>query len=161
MATTDFPAEIRDLRSTLESIRAVSDPTVLKARIATLSEQASAPDLWDDPEHAQQVTSALSATQAELDRVDKLAARIDDLEALAELAAEEDDADTVVEAEGELVAIRALSTAGSLTARMDSSVVRRSRISAGKSVVATTVQGTGRRPAGRPRCLGRGGSVRR
>jgi len=106
VATTDFPAEIRDLRSTLESIRAVSDPTVLKAKIADLSEQASVPDLWDDPEHAQQVTSALSVTQAELDRVDKLGARIDDLGALVELASEEDDADTLAEAEAELVAIR-------------------------------------------------------
>ncbi len=106
VATTDFPAEIRDLSSTLESIRAVSDPTVLKAKIADLSEQASVPDLWDDPEHAQQVTSALSVTQAELDRVDKLGARIEDLGALVELASEEDDADTLAEAEAELVAIR-------------------------------------------------------
>jgi peptide chain release factor 2 len=106
VATTDFPAEIRELRTTLESIRAVSDPTVLKAKIAELSEQASAPDLWDDPEHAQQVTSQLSATQAELDRVDALASRIDDLGALVELATEEDDADTLAEAEAELVAIK-------------------------------------------------------
>jgi peptide chain release factor 2 len=106
VATTDFPAEIRELSTTLETIRAVSDPTVLKARIANLSEQASAPDLWDDPEHAQQVTSALSSTQAELDRVDRLGSRIDDLGTLAELAAEEDDADTLAEAEAELVSIR-------------------------------------------------------
>lgn len=106
MATTDFPTEIRELRSTLETIRAVSDPTVLKARIADLSEQASVPNLWDDPERAQQVTSRLSAVQAELDRVDRLRARIDDLETLVELATEEADADTLAEAEAELVSIR-------------------------------------------------------
>ncbi len=106
MATTDFPTEIRELRSTLETIRAVSDPTVLKARIADLSEQASVPNLWDDPERAQQVTSQLSAVQAELDRVDRLRARIDDLETLVEMATEEDDADTLAEAEAELVSIR-------------------------------------------------------
>jgi peptide chain release factor 2 len=105
VAATDFPAEIRDLRSTLQSIQAVSDPTALRAKIADLSEQASAPDLWDDPESAQKVTSAHSAAQAELDRVDKLGGRIDDLETLVELAAEEDDADTLAEAEAELTSI--------------------------------------------------------
>ena len=106
MATIDFPAEIRELRSTLESIQAVSDPTALRAKIAQLSEQASAPDLWDDPESAQKVTSALSSAQAELERVDKLAARIDDVEALVELGEEMDDADTLAEAETDLAAIR-------------------------------------------------------
>jgi peptide chain release factor 2 len=106
VATTDFPAEIRELRTTLESIQAVSDPTVLKAKIAELSEQASAPDLWDDPESAQKVTSALSAAQSELDRVSKLGRRIDDLETLVELGTEMDDQDSLNEAETELVGIR-------------------------------------------------------
>ena len=106
MATIDFPAEIRELRSTLESIQAVSDPTALRAKIAQLSEQASAPDLWDDPESAQKVTSALSSAQAELERVDKLAARINDVEALVELGEEMDDADSLAEAETDLAAIR-------------------------------------------------------
>jgi len=106
VATIDFPAEIRELRSTLESIQAVSDPTALRAKIAQLSEQASAPDLWDDPESAQKVTSALSSAQAELERVDKLAARINDVEALVELGEEMDDADSLAEAETDLAAIR-------------------------------------------------------
>ncbi|MCF4119812.1 peptide chain release factor 2 [Antribacter sp. KLBMP9083] len=106
MATIDFPAEIKALRSTLESIEAVSDPTALRAKIAVLSEQASVPNLWDDPEAAQKVTSALSVTQGELDRVAKLGARIDDLETLVEMAEEMDDADTLAEAEAELVGIR-------------------------------------------------------
>ncbi|GAA3815322.1 peptide chain release factor 2 [Cellulomonas soli] len=107
MATTDFPAELRDLRTTLDSIQAVSDPTALRAKIAELSEQASAPDLWDDPESAQKVTSALSAAQSELDRVQKLRGRIDDLETLVEMATEDGgDADTLAEAENELLGIR-------------------------------------------------------
>ncbi|WP_273651806.1 peptide chain release factor 2 [Cellulomonas fimi] len=106
MATTDFPAEIRELRTTLESIQAVSDPTALKAKIADLSDQASAPNLWDDPDAAQKVTSALSAAQAELDRVAKLGGRIDDLETLVELGVEMEDADSLAEAEVELASIR-------------------------------------------------------
>jgi peptide chain release factor 2 len=106
VATNDFPAEIKALRATLESIEAVSDPTALQAKIAELSEQASAPDLWDDPEEGQRVSSALSAAQSELDRVEKLAARIDDVEALVELGIEMEDADSLTEAEEDVVKIR-------------------------------------------------------
>ena len=107
MAATDFPAEIRNLRTTLGTIQAVSDPEVLRKRIAVLSEQASAPDLWDDPDAAQKITSALSAAQSELDRVSKLGGRIDDLETLVEMATEDGgDADTLAEAESELLGIQ-------------------------------------------------------
>jgi peptide chain release factor 2 len=107
VAATDFPAEIRNLRTTLGTIQAVSDPEVLRKRIAELSEQASAPDLWDDPDAAQKITSALSASQSELDRVSKLGGRIDDLETLVEMATEDGgDADTLAEAESELLGIQ-------------------------------------------------------
>jgi len=110
VATIDFPAEIKALRSTLESIESVSDPEVLRAKIADLSEKASAPDLWDDPDAAQKVTSAFSAAQSELDRVKKLAQRIDDVETLVEMGQEMgDDPDLAAaldEAEQEIRAIR-------------------------------------------------------
>ena len=106
MATTDFPAEISQLRSTLETISAVSDPEALKAKIADLSEKAAAPDLWDDQDKAQAVTTALSQAQGELERITSMGSRIDDLEALVEMATEEDDADTLDEAEAELLTIR-------------------------------------------------------
>lgn len=106
MAAVDFPAEIRSLRTTYDSIVEVTDLAVLRARIEELSAQASAPNLWDDPDAAQKVTSALSHQQAELDRVEKMGARIDDLEVLAEMAAEENDAETAAEAEAELRAVR-------------------------------------------------------
>ena len=106
MAVVDFPAQIRELRQTLDSILRVSDLPKLKQQIADLSEQASAPDLWDDPERAQGVTSKLSHLQAEVDRLERMTARIDDLEVLVELAESEDDAEALAEAERELVAVR-------------------------------------------------------
>ncbi len=106
VATIDFPSEIKALRSTLESIESVSDPEELRATIADLSEKASAPDLWDDPDAAQKVTSALSAAQSELDRVKKLGQRIADVETLVEMGQEMEDEDTLVEAENEVAAIR-------------------------------------------------------
>jgi peptide chain release factor 2 len=106
VASIDFPAEIRALRSTLESIEAVSDPEVLQRKIDELSQQASAPNLWDDPEAAQKVTSSLSAVQSELNRVTELGNRIDDVETLVELGEEMEDADSLTEAEAEVAAIR-------------------------------------------------------
>jgi len=109
------------LRGTLDSVRAVSDPAALRARIAELSEAASAPDLWDDPDAAQKVTSSLSHAQAELERIEVIGRRIDDLEALVELATEEaaDDpsaaADALAEAETELTKLR--KTLGDLEVR--------------------------------------------
>lgn len=91
MADIDFSAQIADLRHTYESIETVSDIDQIRADIAELSKQASAPDLWDDPSKGQQVTSALSKKETELGRLTSLYARIDDLEVMVELAQEADD----------------------------------------------------------------------
>ena len=108
---TDFPTEISALRSTLGTIRAVTDPDALRARIAKLSEQASAQDLWDDPDAAQQVTSRLSHAQNELERLENLQQRLDDLDTLVEMAMDADESDpehaaTLIDAEAELVTLR-------------------------------------------------------
>lgn len=102
----DFTQEIQDLRATMDSVRQVTDLAALEAQIADLEQRAAAPDLWDDPDAAQQVTSALSRAKAEHDRVTGMDARIDDLEVLAEMGLEEDDDDTVAEAERELAAVK-------------------------------------------------------
>ncbi len=99
MANVEWPVEIRALRSTLETITAVSDPESLRARVADLSVQASAQDLWDDPDSAQKVTTELSQTQAELDRLSNMASRINDLETLVEMATEAGSNEAVAEAE--------------------------------------------------------------
>ncbi|HZI98009.1 MAG TPA: peptide chain release factor 2, partial [Actinomycetales bacterium] len=110
MAAVDFSAEIKALRATFESIRDVTDLGALRTQITALSEQASAPDLWDDPDAAQVVTSKLSHLQAELERVENMGNRIDDLEVLVELGEESGDAgeaaETRAEAERELTAVR-------------------------------------------------------
>jgi peptide chain release factor 2 len=102
----DFPLEIRFLRQTFASILDVTDLDGLKKQIADLADAAAAPDLWEDQDRAQQVTSKLSHLQAEVDRVERMGARIDDLEVLVELAESEDDADTLAEAERELIGVK-------------------------------------------------------
>ena len=106
MASIDFAAEIRDLRSTYASVEAVSDVAALQKDIAELSERAAAPDLWDDQDEAQKVTSQLSHKQSKMDRLKKINDRIDDLEVMVELAEEEDDQDTRDGAVEELESIR-------------------------------------------------------
>ena len=109
MASFDFSAEIKDLRSIYASIVAVSDLEGIKRALEDLSQQASVPELWDDPEHAQRVTSALSHKQAELNRLTNLASRIDDVEVMVELAQTEDESsaeDLLAEAEAECKELR-------------------------------------------------------
>ena len=109
MASFDFSAEIKELRSIYASIVAVSDLEGIKCALEDLSQQASAPELWDDPEHAQRVTSALSHKQAELNRLTNLASRIDDVEVMVELAQTEDESseeDLLAEAEAECKELR-------------------------------------------------------
>jgi peptide chain release factor 2 len=102
----DFPAALRELRQTLTSILEVSDVDALAAQVVELSERASAPDLWADPERAQQVTSKLSHVQSELERLRSMTRRVDDLEVLVQMAVEEDDAETLAEAERELESVQ-------------------------------------------------------
>ncbi|MEO7061160.1 MAG: peptide chain release factor 2, partial [Lapillicoccus sp.] len=99
----DFSEELKTLRATMDSVREVTDLESLTTKIADLEQQASAPNLWDDQEKAQAVTSALSRANTEHDRVVDMDARIGDLEALVEMGTEDGgDAATMVEAEREL-----------------------------------------------------------
>ncbi|MGI5469029.1 peptide chain release factor 2 [Streptomyces sp. CA-132043] len=106
MAVVDVSEELKSLASTMASIEAVLDLDRMRADIAALEEQAAAPDLWDDVENAQKVTSRLSYLQGQLRKAEELRGRVDDLEVLFELAADEGDEDARVEAEGELTAVR-------------------------------------------------------
>jgi peptide chain release factor 2 len=97
----DVATDLRDLSATLASVEAVMDLDSLRKQIGELEEQAARPNLWDDPEAAQQITSQLSHKQGELRRVTDLRQRLDDLSVLYELAEDEGDASTQAEAEAE------------------------------------------------------------
>ena len=103
---TDVPAELKELSSTLASIESVLDLDKLRGEVTELEQNASAPDLWDDPANAQKVTSRLSYAQGEIRRVEELRRRVDDAQVLWELAEDADDAGEKAEAETELAALR-------------------------------------------------------
>ena len=107
LVAVDFQQEIKNLRNTMDSVREVTDLASVQAQITELEARASAPDLWDDPEAAQQVTSALSRANSEYERVTGMDSRIDDLETLVEMGTEDGgDPETMAEAEKELTSLQ-------------------------------------------------------
>ena len=107
MIELDFSEQIAALRATFGDIRAVIDIDQLRTDIGDLNDQAGAPDLWDDSEHAQKVTSALSHRQSELARIESIERRLDDLEVLVEMANDgEGDEESAQEATVELASLQ-------------------------------------------------------
>lgn len=102
MAEFDFSQALNDVEAKYSLISKALDVDSLKATIADLEKQAAEPGLWDDSEHAQQVTSKLSAAQSQLKRLQAVEQRIEDTKTLIELGEEEGDADSMNEAQEEL-----------------------------------------------------------
>ena len=108
MIELDISEQVAALRSTFADIRSVVGVDRLEAEITDLSEQAGAPNLWDDTEKAQKVTSALSHRQAELAKILSIASRLDDIEIMVELANEEGDESAAADVHTELASIQKL-----------------------------------------------------
>jgi peptide chain release factor 2 len=104
----DFSVVLDELNTTLESIEAVLRIDDMRSEIADLEQQAAAPDLWNDVEAAQAITSKLSYLQGDLRRVEELRGRLDDVALMHEMAEEENDEATTAETERELTSIRAV-----------------------------------------------------
>ncbi|WP_199034659.1 peptide chain release factor 2 [Glycomyces salinus] len=105
MTSDDASADLRELKATLASVEAVLDLPSLRREKGELEAAAADPGLWDDAEHAQEVTSRLSYVQAELNKIADLHSRLDDVEVMFELAEDEDDQSARGEAGAELADI--------------------------------------------------------
>jgi peptide chain release factor 2 len=101
----DVSADLAELNTTLTTVERVLDVEELRRRIDELEHQAADPELWNNQEHAQQVTSQLSHAQSELRRVEGLRGRLDDMPVLYELA-EDEGADAVADADTERASLR-------------------------------------------------------
>lgn len=73
------------------------DVAGLRAQLGEYENEMARPDLWDDPEAAQQIGRKKTAVERELALHDRVETSLDDAEVLLELAAEEDDADVIGE----------------------------------------------------------------
>lgn len=93
MAHDDLSQLLSDLGRSLSSIEAVADLEKLRAEIASLEDEVAAPDLWDDQDNAQRVTSQLSSKQGEVDRLVSLRSRLEDADLMLQMAEDEGDAE--------------------------------------------------------------------
>ncbi len=105
MPSLEVAEQLKELTSTLASVESVLDVPKLEVEVTELEKQASAPDLWDDQERAQAVTSRLSFVQGEIRRVAALRVRVDDLPVMFELAEVEGDEEMLAEAGVELESV--------------------------------------------------------
>ncbi|AKE38654.1 Peptide chain release factor 2 [Corynebacterium camporealensis] len=87
----EVQARLKQLETTFDTIEKVMDPEQLAAQVRELEAQAGDPSLWDDPAHAQKVTSALSGAQAKLRKLESLRGRLTDIPVMYELSEEEGD----------------------------------------------------------------------
>lgn len=101
----DVIADLNALDTTLRTCESVVDVEELRRRIDELEHQAADPGLWNDQEHAQQVTSQLSHAQAELRRIVALRERLDEMPILYELA-EDEGPDALADADAERASLR-------------------------------------------------------
>ena len=102
----DFSVVLDELNTTLKSIEAVLEVDDMRSEIADLEQQAAAPDLWDDVEAAQAVTSGSPTCRATCAGSRSCAAGSTTSALMHEMAAEEGDEATTAETERELASIR-------------------------------------------------------
>ena len=91
MAVRDYQGEISKIDLTLKSIEQVLNLPKLVEAAADLEQQASVPNLWDDPQAAQVITSKLSRAQSTINKLNGIRSRLDDLPVMVELANSESD----------------------------------------------------------------------
>src|SRR5437764_15462252 len=100
MPPGDLREQLSTLATTLASVESVLDIDGMRKQLAELEAEAADPDLWNDQERAQSVTSRMSHLRSDLTRLEPLRARIDD----AQTAVELDDAALLEALAGELPA---------------------------------------------------------
>jgi peptide chain release factor 2 len=105
VAPLDVPERISAIETTMSSIETVLDIPAMKVQLAEVEALASVPDLWDDQDNAQKVTSRLSFLQGEIRKVEALRSRLDDVPILFELAESEGDEAALADALKELDAL--------------------------------------------------------
>jgi peptide chain release factor 2 len=87
----DFSDDLSELRRRVEGARDYMAVDAARTQIATLEEEVSQPDLWDDQAQARKVTTELARLRDDVELVDGLEGDVSDLETLNELAREEGD----------------------------------------------------------------------
>jgi len=104
--SVDIKNELKELKDLLAGVAKVLNPTELTQKIQALEVEASALNLWDDPENAQKITSQLSYLKDELAQITKLTQEISDTEVLLDLSLAEDDSESLKDVKNDLKNLR-------------------------------------------------------
>ncbi|WP_155850509.1 peptide chain release factor 2 [Chthonomonas calidirosea] len=89
----ELQREVHDLRARLNELGGHLDYARKEAEIQRLEEEASAPNLWEDPERARTLLQKLNQAKEAIEPYQRLQRRIEDLEAYGELLAEQPEPD--------------------------------------------------------------------
>ncbi|MDD4892352.1 MAG: peptide chain release factor 2 [Phycisphaerae bacterium] len=107
MLPSDLTRTLGELRARIFAIRDSLDLPAKKSELSKLEDRMARPDFWTEQESARKVIEQLKVLKSTIDPIEKLAAKVGDIEVLLELAVEEDDAATLDEASRELDSLRA------------------------------------------------------
>ena len=86
--TEQLNGELPALKKMYAEAEESLDPAKLKEDLAGLDEKVNVPGFWDDPESAQKIMKEKKSIEDSISELEKLSARIEDLEAMLELADE-------------------------------------------------------------------------
>jgi len=87
-ALRDALGSLEDLEARWSAARDYLKIDVSRARHAVLSDEVADPNLWDDQEHAREVTTELGRLTNDLESFDELRSELDDCKVLAEFSRE-------------------------------------------------------------------------
>jgi peptide chain release factor 2 len=103
----DFSVDLSELSKRVQDARAYLHIEEARGRLVELEAEASRPDLWDDPDAARKVTTELSSVRDDVELVEGLEARVDDVQTLYQLGREESDDSVEPEIDAGIEGLRA------------------------------------------------------
>ena len=83
---SELREKVAELKGRLSELGEFFDVEALRGRAATLSEEMSRPDFWDDQEEARALSAESARAEGRLRLLDGLRSRVSDAEELLELA---------------------------------------------------------------------------
>src|SRR5688500_17022484 len=101
----NFSDDLAALRKRLGEAGAYLDIAGKQERLRELEVEMGRPDLWDDQDHARQVTTEYGNAGDDVKLITDLTQRLDDAEALYEMALEEGDESQAADIEDEVAAL--------------------------------------------------------
>ncbi len=102
----DYTEPLAELRRRVADAHSYLRIDEARERLTALEADASRPDLWDDPDAARQLTTEMANVRTDVELVDALEQRVEDLETLFDLGREESDDSVEAEIDATVEAMR-------------------------------------------------------